>query len=630
MSEKTMHNETFETRKSGLSRRAFLGLGAAAVVAGAGLAGCSPSTPADAEAASSKGGSGSSASGSSSAAAWRTAPAAPSEVAEEAECDVLVIGLGHAGSCAARAAAEGGATVCAFEKQELDARSYMSGGQVGHINSELLASQGVPEVDELVFMNDWMLRHNNRPNPGLIRRYAANSGACFDWLFGEYIDDPASVVIRQWPANDAYQEQIGGLRGFIGCAHTGDFMTAALDHCAEVVEQSGGTVYYGTSGYLLITDDAGAVTGAYGEKSDGTYVKVTAMKGVILAGGGFGGNADMLTDLYAESLGLKAEGETLSPGMDQDGSGVALGYWAGGKLDPCMSGMGGNYFYPCDSPSDPAGTAPVLWLNSLGERYCNEGFGSIELAAIPGAKEPSGIIATVFGSNVDDYVYAQVPSHMAIDYAHEASQPSMSGLHEAMEKALAGGAAGSAGADDASGDAAAAGPTADAGGEGEAPAGGGESGGAPAGGGAPGGPGGSTTVYCSDDLATLAGYLGYTGEAVDTFVASVERYNELCDQGRDEDFGKDAHLMIKMEAPYYAYCAEKEIGAPMVTTSGLLVNQDSQVLDQNCNPLPGLYAAGNNSGSRFGYQYTTSISGVSLGIAQTQGYMVGKLVADAQ
>ena len=232
----------------------------------------------------------------------------------------------------------------AFEQQEQDARSYMSGGQVGHINSELLKSQGVPEVDELVFMNDWMLRHNNRPNPGLIRKYAANSGACFDWLFGDFIDDPASVVVRQWPANDSYQQEIGGLRGFVGCAHTGDFMTQALDHCAQVVESNGGKIYYGTSGYLLTTDDAGAVTGAYGEKSDGTYVKVEAAKGVILAGGGFGGNADMLTDLYTESLGLKPEGETLSAGMDQDGSGVALGYWAGGKLDPCMSGMGRQLF----------------------------------------------------------------------------------------------------------------------------------------------------------------------------------------------------------------------------------------------------------------------------------------------
>ena len=63
------------------------------------------------------------------------------------------------------------------------------------------------------------------------------------------------------PANDSYQQEIGGLRGFVGCAHTGDFMTQALDHCAEVVESNGGKIYYGTSGYLLTTDDAGAVDG---------------------------------------------------------------------------------------------------------------------------------------------------------------------------------------------------------------------------------------------------------------------------------------------------------------------------------------------------------------------------------
>ena len=528
------------------------------------------------------------------ASSWRTAPEAPAEVAEEASCDVLVIGLGHAGSCAARAAAEQGAVVCAFEKQAADSRSYMSGGQVGNINSELLKAKGVPEVDELVFMNDWMLRHNNRCNPGLIRAYAANSGKCFDWLYGDWCTDPDSITVRQWPVSDSYQEEVSGLRGFIGCVYTGDFMSDALDACSQAVLDNGGTIYHETTGYLLITDESGAVTGAYGERADGTYVKVSASKGVILCGGGFGGNAEMLNDLYQESKALIAEGEELTGGMDQDGSGLKLGYWAGGKIDPCIGAMGGNYFYPCDSPSDPAGTAPVLWLNSQGKRYCNEGFGSIELAAIPGAKEPSGIVATVFGSNVDEYVYAQVPSHMSIDYSSEKSQPLLSGLHETMEKALAGGENGSADTEESS-----------------------ES---------DGGFGAGVTMYCSEDLATLAGYLGYTGEAVDNFVAAVERYNEMCEAGRDEDFGKDAHLLIKLEAPYYGYAAEREIGSPMVTTSGLLVNENSQVLDQHCDPIPGLYAAGNNSGSRFGYQYTTPISGVSLGFAETQGYMAGNYV----
>lgn len=570
---------------------------------------------------------------------WRVAPEAPAEVAEEANCDVLVIGLGHAGSCAARAAAEQGALVCAFEKQAADSRSYMSGGQVGHINSELLKAKGVPEVDELVFMNDWMLRHNNRCNPGLIRAYAANSGKAFDWLFGDWCTDPDAITVRQWPVSDAYQEEVGGLRGFVGCVYTGSFMAEALDACSQAVIDNGGTIYHETTGYLLITDESGAVTGAYGEREDGTFVKVNASKGVILCGGGFGGNPDMLNDLYAESKALIPEGEELTGGMDQNGSGIKLGYWAGGKIDPCIGAMGGNYFYPCDSPSDPAGTAPVLWLNSQGKRYCNEGFGSIELAAIPGAKEPSGIVATVFGSNVDEYVYAQVPSHMSIDYSSEMSQPLLSSLHETMEKALAGGANGSADVEEETTETAAAAIDAAAGAdaEGGVPAGeggmggpgggqGGPGGGAGGPGGGMGGPGGGVTMYCSEDLATLAGYLGYEGEAVDNFVASVERYNEMCEAGRDEDFAKDPHLLIKIEPPYYAYSAEREIGSPMVTTSGLLVNENSQVLDQHCDPIPGLYAAGNNSGSRFGYQYTTPISGVSLGFAEAQGYMVGNYV----
>ena len=75
--------------KARLTRRSFLGLGATAAVvaAGAGLAACSPTAAAE----SASGASGGSAA-ASGAASWRTPPSAPDEVAEEAQCDVLVIG----------------------------------------------------------------------------------------------------------------------------------------------------------------------------------------------------------------------------------------------------------------------------------------------------------------------------------------------------------------------------------------------------------------------------------------------------------------------------------------------------------------------------------------------------------
>ena len=44
------------------------------------------------------------------------------------------------------------------------------------------------------------------------------------------------------------------------------------------------------------------------------------------------------------------------------------------------------------------------------------------------------------------------------------------------------------------------------------------------------------TVYGANTLEELAGYLGYEGDAVDQFVASIEHYNELCYAGVDTDY----------------------------------------------------------------------------------------------
>lgn len=70
---------------------------------------------------------------------------------------------------------------------------------------------------------------------------------------------------------------------------------------------------------------------------------------------------------------------------------------------------------------------------------------------------------------------------------------------------------------------------------------------------------------------------------------TVDRYNELCEKGKDEDFGKNPKNMIKIEAPYYI------LRMPEICTDGYTgakINEHAQVLDGNDNPIPGLYAAG--------------------------------------
>ncbi|MCD8375547.1 MAG: FAD-binding protein, partial [Oscillospiraceae bacterium] len=66
----------------------------------------------------------------------------------------------------------------------------------------------------------------------------------------------------------------------------------------------------------------------------------------------------------------------------------------------------------------------------------------------------------------------------------------------------------------------------------------------------------------------------------------------------------------------------------LVTVSGLMIDENQQVLDTDFEPIPGLFVTGNCSGCRFGFQYTTSVPGQSISIAQTLGREVGKYLAE--
>ena len=116
--------------------------------------------------------------------AWQTSPENISEeqVLQTVRADVVVVGAGHAGTCAARAAAEAGASVIVLEQQSEGRQRILGIGEIGHINSRWQAAHGVAPVDVDEFVNDWQLRTGNRSNVRLIRRYAEHCGDCFDWF----------------------------------------------------------------------------------------------------------------------------------------------------------------------------------------------------------------------------------------------------------------------------------------------------------------------------------------------------------------------------------------------------------------------------------------------------------------
>ena len=79
--------------------------------------------------------------------------------------------------------------------------------------------------------------------------------------------------------------------------------------------------------------------------------------------------------------------------------------------------------------------------------------------------------------------------------------------------------------------------------------------------------------------------------------------------------------------PFYGIHRHVRVSA---IVSGVNVDKHMQVLkDGTEEPIPGLFAIGNVAGNFFaGVDYTMWMPGLSLGRAHTQGYVIGKYVAE--
>lgn len=98
-----------------------------------------------------------------------------------------------------------------------------------------------------------------------------------------------------------------------------------------------------------------------------------------------------------------------------------------------------------------------------------------------------------------------------------------------------------------------------------------------------------TPVKKADTLEELARLMGADPAA---FVAEVKKYNEFCEKGVDEDYGKDKKFLVPIpldKGPYYAVYGQRFSEAAM---GGVRVNPKCQVTREDGSIIPGLYAGG--------------------------------------
>ena len=569
-----------------------------------------------------------------------TPPVIPdADITKTIDVDVLVLGGGHAGLLAALGASDNGAKVAVIEKQAekaFDGNMGRYGEDIGHVNSKWLIKRGYGPYNTGEIVAEFVKRVAGRCNPDVIRLFVENSGAMFDRMvevYEEYRDlrkandskverknsdgkteiyDFSNVMSDDMVINQAqkgvkpkdYPILLGGYKTwpcnaqFMGPTLRKQVRISASVlrwfqkyHVRKTIDQ-GADWYYETSGVVLTQDSNGGVAGAIVQNAAGKYIRFNARKGVILATGDFIGNPDMCWALlnecqeWAERSGLTKE-QFAAVGL-RNGQGHKMACWAGAMIEPSPRG----YMSLGGGADGPWGMGPMLQLNGEARRFCNEA--AVPLISQIVLRQPKGSIRLVTDRKYMKSVVLAGLEHGGPNYGRPVYYEDM---EEDMKKVLGAGDKGLEvrGCRVAEREGA--------------------------------------TVYGAETLEELAGYLGYKGDLVKTFVESIKHYNELCYAGVDSEYGKDAKAMIPIdEAPFYG-CVGRMIGGVrpfMVTVSGIMTDNKLRPLNKEGQPIKGLFVCGNTLGGRYGMGYSTPFAGNSIGMACTHGWLAGRFATGMQ
>lgn len=130
------------------------------------------------------------------------------------------------------------------------------------------------------------------------------------------------------------------------------------------------------------------------------------------------------------------------------------------------------------------------------------------------------------------------------------------------------------------------------------------------------------TLFAADSIEELAKAAELDAGAL---AATVKRYNELAAKGVDEDFGKPAEKMIAIEnGPFYlaklGYSFFFEVG-------GIATDKQRRVLNEDSQPIPGLYAIGNDGNMLYRHVYTINMPGTAFGNQVNSGREAANNVA---
>lgn len=108
---------------------------------------------------------------------------------------------------------------------------------------------------------------------------------------------------------------------------------------------------------------------------------------------------------------------------------------------------------------------------------------------------------------------------------------------------------------------------------------------------------------------------------------TIDEYNAACDRGYDRVFAKDPKYLLPVcNPPYYVI---KWAASCLNTMGGIKINENTEVLNKDDYPIPGLFAAGvDTAGSWESPTYCMKIAGHAFGWSVVSGRLAGENAAE--
>ena len=524
---------------------------------------------------------------------WRDAPAPipQDQLAEIYISDIVIVGAGNAGMAAGMRAVERGASVTIVEKLSAVGASRSS---FAAIDSRMQKAAGI-SLNKHEVVEELCKYASHRVDQKLIRLWANESGATMDWLADLMAQQGYEMIVE----TDCGNEDHGFYKTFPVChnlqsVYEGDepvpYMADAsvhpeiAMHLVEPFTAAGGRILFNTPMQQLIRNEAGRVIGVICKDADGDYVGVYARKGVMICTGGYAYNEDMMRDMNPQTV---AHCTTMEAYPGNDGDGIKAATWIGADKDdvPTVmvfdrggvpSGVGGGGLYANSGVMTHIGSQPFLKVNHDGERFCNESvpYDYIYHAA---TKEKLSTYCMIFDANWREQTrqfHTIGCSRMQLSPSGSKYILSTEDFQEFFFQNIL----------------------------------------MPAG-----------ICVEADTIEGLAEKLLIPADALR---ATVDRYNELCAKGVDEDFGKESYRMMPIDTPPYR--AVTLGGQLLCTLDGLRINTQMQALDKSGEVIDGLYAGGNDSGGFFSNCYPELMVGIAMGRTFTFARLAGENMAAAE